>query len=125
MGILSKAGVRGLVVCGNITNNTQVDVVSRGIVAAIKDKGIDPRKFPVLVRYAGVNDAVGREVFTSAGIEYYGEEITMTLAARKMVEKMKQVYPDPATRANTASVGSPDEEAQATCGARGGARWES
>lgn len=124
MGILPKAGVRGLVVCGNITNNTQVDVVSRGIVAAIKDKGIDPRKFPVLVRYAGVNDAVGREVFTSAGIEYYGEEITMTLAARKMVEKMKRVYPDHAT-GNTASVGSPDEEAQATCGARGGARWES
>jgi len=93
LGILSKPGVRGLVVCGNITNNTQVDVVSRGIVAAIKDKGIDPRKFPVLVRYAGVNDAVGRELFTAAGIEYYSEEITMTMAAKKMVEKMKQAYP--------------------------------
>jgi succinyl-CoA synthetase beta subunit/citryl-CoA synthetase large subunit len=93
IGILSKPGVRGLVVCGNITNNTQVDVCSRGIVAAIKDKGIDPRKFPVLVRYAGVNDAVGREVFTAAGIEYYGEEITMTMAAKKMVEKMQQTYP--------------------------------
>jgi succinyl-CoA synthetase beta subunit/citryl-CoA synthetase large subunit len=46
----------------------------------------------VLVRYAGVNDAVGREVFTAAGIEYYGEEITMTMAAKKMVEKMKQAY---------------------------------
>jgi succinyl-CoA synthetase beta subunit/citryl-CoA synthetase large subunit len=92
IGILSKPGVRGLIVCGNITNNTQVDVVSRGIVAAIKDKGIDPRKFPVLVRYAGVNDAVGREVFTAAGVEYYGEEITMTVAAKKMVEKMRQAY---------------------------------
>lgn len=94
LGILSKPGVRGLVVCGNITNNTQVDVVSRGIVAAIKDKVVDPRKFPVLVRYAGVNDEMGREVFTAAGIEYYGEEITMTMAAQKMVEKMKQAYPD-------------------------------
>jgi succinyl-CoA synthetase beta subunit/citryl-CoA synthetase large subunit len=47
----------------------------------------------VLVRYAGVNDAVGREVFTAAGIEYYGEEITMTMAAKKMVEKMRQTYP--------------------------------
>lgn len=92
-GILAKPGVRGLIVCGNITNNTQVDVVSRGIVAALKDKGIDPRKFPVLVRYAGVNDAVGREVFTAAGIEYYGEEITITMAAKKMVEKMRQAYP--------------------------------
>lgn len=90
--ILSKPGVRGLVVSGNITNNTQVDVVSKGIVRAIRDKGIDPKKFPVLVRYAGVNDAVGRETFTAAGIEYYGDDITMTMAARKMVDKMKQTY---------------------------------
>jgi succinyl-CoA synthetase beta subunit/citryl-CoA synthetase large subunit len=90
--ILAKPGVRGLVVCGNITNNTQVDVVSKGIVRAIKDKGIDPGKFPVVVRYAGVNDAVGREIFTTAGIEYYGDDVTMNMAARKMVEKMKQAY---------------------------------
>ena len=44
--ILSKNGVRGLVVCGNITNNTQVDVVSKGIVRALQDKGIEPKKFP-------------------------------------------------------------------------------
>jgi succinyl-CoA synthetase beta subunit/citryl-CoA synthetase large subunit len=90
--ILAKPGVRGLVVCGNITNNTQVDVVSKGIVRAIQDKGIDPGKFPVVVRYAGVNDAVGREVFTAAGIEYFGDDVTMNMAARKMVDKMKQAY---------------------------------
>lgn len=90
--ILSKPGVRGLVVSGNITNNTQVDVVSKGVVRAIQDQGIDPCKFPVVVRYAGVNDATGREVFTAAGIEYYGDDITMTMAARKMVDKMKQAY---------------------------------
>jgi succinyl-CoA synthetase beta subunit/citryl-CoA synthetase large subunit len=90
--ILAKPGVRGLAVFGNITNNTQVDVIARGIVRAIKDRGIDPKKFPVLVRYAGVNDAVGREVFTAVGIEYYGDEITMTQAARKMVDKMKRTY---------------------------------
>lgn len=90
--ILSKPGVRGLFVAGNITNNTQVDLVASGIVRALKDKGIDPAKFPVVVRYAGVNDSVGRLTFTSAGVEYYGDETTMTVAARRMVEKMKQVY---------------------------------
>jgi succinyl-CoA synthetase beta subunit/citryl-CoA synthetase large subunit len=55
-GILSKAGVKGLILSANISNNTQVDVVARGVVEAIKDKGIDPRTFPVLVRFAGVND---------------------------------------------------------------------
>ena len=50
-------------------------------------------KFPVLVRFAGVNDTAGREVFTQAGMEYYGEEITMTYGRPKMVEKMKQAYP--------------------------------
>lgn len=90
--ILSKPGVKGLVVSGNITNNTQVDVVSKGVVRALKEKGVDTKKFPVLVRYAGVNDAVGREVFTSAGVEYYGDDITMTMAARKMVDKMKKTY---------------------------------
>jgi succinyl-CoA synthetase beta subunit/citryl-CoA synthetase large subunit len=96
--VLSKPGVRGLIVSGNITNNTQVDVVSKGIVRALKDKGVDPKKFPVLVRYAGVNDAVGREVFTASGVEYYGDDITMTMAARKMVEKMKQTYGSDAGR---------------------------
>lgn len=91
-GILSKPGVKGLLVCANITNNTQVDVVAQGIVRALQDKNVDPNTYPVLVRLAGVNDAVGREVFTSSGVEYYGEEITMTMACAKMVEKMNKAY---------------------------------
>ena len=91
-GILSKPGVKGLIVCANITNNTQVDVVARGIVQALQDKKVDLKTFPTLVRLAGVNDDVGREIFTSAGIEYYGEEITMTMAGEKMVEKIKKAY---------------------------------
>jgi len=92
-GILSKAGVKGLILSANISNNTQVDVVARGVVGALKDKAIDPRKFPVLVRFAGVNDTAAREIFKEAGVEYYGEEISMSMAAKKMMEKMKQTYP--------------------------------
>ena len=86
--ILSKPGVKGLILSANISNNTQVDIVAQGVVRAIKDKGIDPRKFPVLVRFAGVNDTLARSIFAEAGVEYYGEEVTMSMAAKKMTDKM-------------------------------------
>ena len=91
-GILSKPGVRGLFVCHNITNNTQVDVLAMGIVRALRELGIDPATFPVVVREAGVNDAQAREIFTAAGVEYYGDEITMTEAAARMVARMREAY---------------------------------
>ncbi|MHB1419055.1 MAG: succinate--CoA ligase subunit beta [Bacillota bacterium] len=93
-GILSKPGVRGLFVAQNITNNTQVDVVARGVVRALKELQIDPAKFPVVVREAGVNEDTARQLFNEYGVEYYGDEITMTQAARRMIEKMKEAYPD-------------------------------
>ena len=91
-GILSKPGVQGLILSANISNNTQVDVVAQGIVRALEDKGIELQKFPVLVRFAGVNDTAAREIFAKAGVEYYGEEISMSIAGKKMMEKMKQAY---------------------------------
>ena len=91
-GILAKPGVKGLFVAHNITNNTQVDVVARGIVRALRDVGIDPAAFPVVVREAGVNDAVAKEIFTAAGIEYYGDDKTISEAAGRMVERMKHAY---------------------------------
>ncbi|MEW6660950.1 MAG: ATP-grasp domain-containing protein [Bacillota bacterium] len=90
--ILSKPGVQGLFVSHNITNNTQVDVEARGIVRAIKDLGLDPAKFPVVVRVPGVNEAEGLRIFREAGIECYGEDLTMTGSAKRMVEKMAQMY---------------------------------
>ncbi len=92
-GILTKPGVKGLFAAHNITNNTQVDVLARGIVRALNDLGIDPSTFPVVVREAGVNDSAAREIFTAAGVEYYGEEITMTEAAARMVRRMGAAYP--------------------------------
>lgn len=88
-GILSKPGVKGLFVAHNITNNTQVDVLAMGIVRALKDLAIDPHVFPVVVREAGVNDTAAKEIFLAAGIEYYGDDSTITQAAARMVERMK------------------------------------
>ncbi|GAX90112.1 ATP-grasp domain-containing protein [Effusibacillus lacus] len=93
-GILSKPGVKGLFVAHNITNNTQIDVMANGIVRALKELAIDPRSFPVVVREAGVNDAVGRDIFMDAGVEYYGEDVTICEAALIMMNKMRAAYPD-------------------------------
>jgi succinyl-CoA synthetase beta subunit len=91
-GIMSKEGVKGLFVAHNITNNTQIDVMARGIVKAIQELKIDPQTFPVVVREAGVNDAEGKRVFEAAGITYFGEEVTIEQAAQNMIERMKEVY---------------------------------
>lgn len=90
--ILSKPGVKGLFVAQNITNNTQVDLVAEGVVRAITDVGINPDKFPIIVREAGVNEERARAIFNKYKIEYYSDEITLTEAAEKTVEKMKKVY---------------------------------
>lgn len=88
-GILAKPGVKGLFVAHNITNNTQVDVLAQGVVQALKEMGKDPKIFPVVVREAGVNDEAAREIFTKTGVEYYGDNATITEAAQRMVERIK------------------------------------
>lgn len=93
-GIVSKPGVKGLFVAHNITNNTQIDVMARGLVRALAELQINPKTFPVVVREAGVNDTVGKQIFIEAGVEYYGEEVTICEAAGIMMERMRSAYPD-------------------------------
>lgn len=93
-GILSKPGVKGFFLAHNITNNTQIDVVARGVVRALKELNINPLKFPVVVREAGTHDAEGKKIFDAAGIEYHGEDITLNQAAQLIVSRMREAYPD-------------------------------
>lgn len=88
--VLSKNGVKGLLVDANITNNTQVDVVAKGIIRVIRDMKIDTTKFPVVIRLAGVNDAMAKGIFEGNNIEYYGENATMAEAAKVIVERIKR-----------------------------------
>ncbi|MBI3077625.1 MAG: acetate--CoA ligase family protein [Deltaproteobacteria bacterium] len=94
--ILSKPGVRGFLLDANITNNTQTDVVARGLLRAFQELGIHPATFPVVVRLAGVNEAEARRLLEQAGIEYHGDDVTMEDACLVMVEKMRAA-PDPGT----------------------------
>jgi len=87
-GVLSKAGVKSFFMATNITNNTQTDVVAKGVIRAFQEKNIDPAVFPTVVRLPGVNDAEARRLFNEFGIEYYGSEISIEDAARIIVEKM-------------------------------------
>lgn len=86
--VLSKPGVRGLFVAHNITNNTQIDVIARGVVEGLRQSGYDPATFPVVAREAGLHDEEGRQIFQDAGIRYFGEETTLSQAAREMVASM-------------------------------------
>jgi succinyl-CoA synthetase beta subunit len=95
-GVLSKPGVKGFYMNLNITNNTQTDIVAKGIIGAFQELGIDPRKFPAVLRLAGVHDAEARKLCTEAGLEYHGDDITMEDAARIIVDKMKNAYPEEA-----------------------------
>lgn len=87
--VLDKPGVRGLFVAHNITNNTQVDVVARGVVQALTEAGLSAHTFPVVAREVGLHDAEGRAIFEAAGIRYLGEESTLSQAAKVMVEAMR------------------------------------
>lgn len=91
-GVLSKPGVKSFFMDANITNNTQTNLVAKGIIMAFEEKGIDPKTFPTVVRLAGVNDKEAKRICSEAGIEYYGDEITMEDAARIIVNKMEENY---------------------------------
>lgn len=88
--VLDKPGVRGLFVAHNITNNTQVDVVARGVTRAVRTAGL-PVSFPVVAREVGVNDEEGRRVFEAAGAHYLGADVSLNRAAEVMVARMREV----------------------------------
>lgn len=90
--VLDKPGVRGLFVAHNITNNTQVDVVARGVVRALAEAGVSAGDFPVVAREVGVHDDEGRAIFEAAGIRYLGEDSTLSGAAGAMVQAMSDRY---------------------------------
>jgi len=89
--ILSKEGVKGLLVAHNITNNTQVDAVAAGVIRALDELGLDPRSFPVVAREAGVNEEQAARLLRERGAEYYNDDITLTEAAQLIVKRVHAI----------------------------------
>ena len=85
--ILSRPGLRGMIAGGNITNFIPIDIKVRGVVRALKDLGVDPRKFPVVFRYAGPGVEVAKELASEMpGIEFYDADSSLEEAVRRIVE---------------------------------------
>ena len=85
--ILSRPGLKGMIAGGNITNFIPIDVKVRGVVRALKDLKVDPRKFPVVFRYAGPGVEAAKKMASELpGIEFYDAATSLEDAVRRIVE---------------------------------------
>jgi succinyl-CoA synthetase beta subunit/citryl-CoA synthetase large subunit len=88
--ILSKAGLKGLIAGGNITNFIPIDVKVRGVMRALKELKVDPKKFPVVFRFAGPGVEVARKLVSELpGIEFYDAATSIEDAVKRIVELSK------------------------------------
>jgi succinyl-CoA synthetase beta subunit/citryl-CoA synthetase large subunit len=88
---LLERGVRGVIAGGNVKNFTRVDTHVRAIVRAVRDAGVDPRRFPVVLRFAGPGIEAAREVArTVPGLELYEDDVSLEDAATRILELTRQ-----------------------------------
>ncbi len=85
--ILSKPGLKGMIAGGNITNFISIDVKVRGVMRALKELKIDPKKFPIVFRFAGPGVGIAKELASELpGIEYYDAATSLEDAVKRIVE---------------------------------------
>ena len=88
--LLARPALRGLIAGGNVKNFTRVDVHVRAIVRALKDTGVDVRRFPVVLRFAGPGIEEARKIADGLpGVELYEDDTSLAMAVRRMVELVK------------------------------------
>ncbi len=85
--LLSKPGVRGMVVIMNVVNNTRADVIARGVLMGVETAGRKPSETISLFRVPGNWEAEAREIMEAAGVQVYGREVSLDAAARLAVER--------------------------------------
>lgn len=87
LAILSRPGLKGFIAGGNITNFIPIDIKVRGIIRALKERAIDPKKFPVVFRFAGPGVEVARDLAaTIPGIEFYDAATSLEDAVARIVQ---------------------------------------
>jgi len=89
--VLTKPGVKGLLVCHNVYSNSRVDLVARGVIKAMLDLGINPAEYPVVYRGAGAFEEDGYAILRKYGIRYYDRRLGMDQAAKLAVEMIKLI----------------------------------
>ena len=86
--VLSKPGIRGLLLAGNVSNFTRVDIKVAGVVRALKEAELDYDKFPVIIRYAGPGVEEARRLIAEVpGVEWHEDEASIEDLARRIVAR--------------------------------------
>jgi succinyl-CoA synthetase beta subunit len=87
---LSNPAVRAVFTGCAIATADDVGRAGAAVADAIKASGIDPLKIPVVARWAGRNDQVGRKAWQAvSGSQFFGDEITIEEAAERVVELLR------------------------------------
>ena len=86
--VLSKPGIKGLLLAGNVSNFTRVDIKVAGVVRALKEAELDFEKFPVIIRYAGPGVEEARRLIAEVpGVEWHEDEASIEDLARRIVAR--------------------------------------
>ena len=86
--VLSKPGIRGLLLAGNVSNFTRVDIKVAGVVRALKEADLDFEKFPVIIRYAGPGVEEARKLIAEVpGVEWHEDEASIEDLAKRIVAR--------------------------------------
>ena len=87
--LLSKPGVRRIAVIMNVVSNTRVDLVARGVIKGILERGMNPAKTITVFRIPGAWEEEGFKILHKYGVEYCDRSVSIDESARRAVEKMK------------------------------------
>ena len=86
--VLSKPGIKGLLLAGNVSNFTRVDIKVAGVVRALREADLDFEKFPVIVRYAGPGVEEARRLIAEIpGVEWHEDEASIEHLAQRVVAR--------------------------------------
>lgn len=91
--VLSKPHLKGLFIVGAKANFTRIDETITAIIKVLKE--IKP-EYPIVFRRAGPGDKEAKQVVEKTAkelyldMEWYGEETPITVAAKRMAEKVNE-----------------------------------
>lgn len=84
--LLGKQGIKKIAVITNVLSNTRVDLVARGVILGMMDRGIDPSKYPIVFRVPGSWEDDGFRILEKYAIKYFDRTHTMDEAAKYIVD---------------------------------------
>lgn len=97
--ILTKPGVKSLLVGVNVLQLVRVDTYAAALVNVLKELKIDPRTFPVVVRLAGVAEEEGKKILaTLPGIHYFSDDTTLEEVVKLIVKLTEDAKAGETTR---------------------------